>query len=133
MCMNTAGKRDVHSHLELALHDFQSKRSALETLEKTAIRSVFIEERRRFCNFIRCLQPVLVLDCLAKLISLCLVIYYVYIRCDVLLLNCSVGAIPSHRILFISQLNNTKLLQKWSINTPRVFASRKCGAGAVRA
>jgi len=59
-----AGKQDAQCQLQSALQDFNAKRSALETMERNAVKSAFVEERRRFCIFIKCLQPVMVLYCI---------------------------------------------------------------------
>ena len=60
-----AGKQEAQSQLQSALQDFSTKRSALEAMERNALRSAFVEDRRRFCVFIKCLQPVMVLQLLA--------------------------------------------------------------------
>jgi len=54
------GKQDAQNQLQSSLQDFNTKRLALEAVERNAVRSAFVEERRRFCIFIKCLQPVMV-------------------------------------------------------------------------
>jgi len=72
-----AGKQDAQNQLQLALQDFQTKRLAFETMERNAVRSAFVEERQRYCIFLKCLHPVLVLHHLTRaIIPILLIEFY---------------------------------------------------------
>jgi len=81
-----SGKQDAQNQLQLALEDFNTKRSALDTMERNAVRSAFAEERRRFCIFIKCLQPVMVLHG----ISLVVFAFFAFKICKVVAVNCEI-------------------------------------------
>ncbi|XP_063169263.1 protein MTSS 2 isoform X7 [Candoia aspera] len=52
------GKGDLQPQLDSALQDVNDMHLLLEETEKQAVRKALIEERGRFCTFVRCLQPV---------------------------------------------------------------------------
>lgn len=53
------GKADARSQLDAAIQDVNNKHSVLETTERNALRSALVEERKHFCFFIKCLQPIM--------------------------------------------------------------------------
>ena len=55
-----AGKSDLQSKLDSALHDVNDKYLLLEEAEKSAVRTAMIEERSRFCVLVNGLQPFVV-------------------------------------------------------------------------
>lgn len=53
----------LQSLMDSHMQDVTLRRAELEEVEKKSLRSVMIEERMRYCNFVHMLQPVVKEEC----------------------------------------------------------------------